>query len=59
MEMVAFLLALELGLRLATDGSNAALVAMRRRRGIADDVGFWRTLLAVARPRVSPGRGPE
>lgn len=57
--MVAFLLALELGLRLATDSSHAALASMRRRRGIPDHVGFWRSLVAVARPRVSPGRLPE
>jgi cadmium resistance protein CadD (predicted permease) len=47
--MVLFLVALELGLRLATDGSNALLSWIRRRRGIARDLGIWRTLWAAVR----------
>jgi hypothetical protein len=56
--MVLFLVALEVGLRLATDGSNALLAWIRRRRGITSDLGVWRTLwTAVRRPvhRALPG----
>jgi hypothetical protein len=47
--MVVFLVGLEVGLRLATDGSNALLAWIRRRRGIASDLGVWRTLWMVVR----------
>jgi hypothetical protein len=47
--MVLFLVALELGLRLTADGSNALLAWIRRRRGIASDLGIWRTLWAAVR----------
>jgi cadmium resistance protein CadD (predicted permease) len=49
--MILFLVVLEVGLRLVTDGSNALMAAIRRRRGIASDLGVWRTLWgAVRRP---------
>jgi hypothetical protein len=47
--MILFLVVLEVGLRLVTDGSNALLVAIRRRSGIASDRGVWRTLWAALR----------
>jgi hypothetical protein len=45
--MIAFLVVLEVGLRLSTDGSHAALAMMRRRRGIESDLGVWRTVRAT------------
>jgi hypothetical protein len=42
--MVTFLVALEIGLRLVTDASHAILAAIRRRRGIDDHAGVWRTI---------------
>jgi apolipoprotein N-acyltransferase len=51
-EMIAFLVVLEVGLRLLTDTSHAVLGATRRRRGIDSDIGVWRTLgAAIRRPR--------
>jgi hypothetical protein len=47
--MILFLVVLEVGLRLVTDGSNALMAAIRRRRGIASDLGVWRTLWAAVR----------
>lgn len=47
--MIIFLVALEISLRLLTDGSHAALATMRRRRGIDGDLGVWRTLRAALR----------
>jgi hypothetical protein len=52
-EMITFLLALEIGLRPVTDASQAALAAIRHRRGIDSSVGFWRTLWAAIRRPVS------
>jgi hypothetical protein len=50
-EMIVFLIALEIGLRLITDGAQALLAAIRRRRGIEDDTGVWRTLwIGLKRP---------
>lgn len=46
---ILFLIGLEIGLRLATDGSNAILRAVRRRRGIEDDAGVWRTIRRAVR----------
>lgn len=56
-EMVVFLIALEIGLRLLTDASNATLAAIRRRRGMESDLGIWRTLGAIVRrqPPAPPG----
>jgi hypothetical protein len=53
-ELLGFLVALELALRIATDGSHAALAGLRRRRGVADDVGFWRILWLALRGRLPP-----
>lgn len=51
-EMIVFLIALEIGLRLITDGMRAFLAAIRRRRGIEDDTGAWRTIwLGLRRQR--------
>jgi hypothetical protein len=47
--MIVFLVALEIGLRLLTDGSHLALASTRRRRGIESDRGIWRTLWAALR----------
>ncbi|MDH4143184.1 MAG: hypothetical protein OEV61_11275 [Chloroflexota bacterium] len=48
--MVVFLVALEIGLGLAADGSSAALGWIRRRRGgVESDLGVWRTLWAALR----------
>jgi hypothetical protein len=58
-EMMLFLIALEIGLRLLTDGSHQLLAFVRRRRGIEADMGIWRTLWAgVRRPLASvvPGQ---
>ena len=50
-EMLAFLVILEIGLRLLTDTSHAVLGFVRRRRGIESDLGAWRTLgAAIRRP---------
>ncbi len=48
-EMIAFLIVLEVGLRLVTDTSRLALASIRRRRGIESDLGAWRTLWAAIR----------
>lgn len=48
-EMLGFLIALELGLRILTDASRALLAGIRRRRGIESDLGAWRTLWAALR----------
>jgi len=53
-EMILFLVILEVGLRLVTDTSRAALAAIRERRGIDSDVGVWRTLWAALRPPRGP-----
>jgi hypothetical protein len=58
-QMIPFLVALEIGLRLVTDGSNAALSWIRRRRGIESDLGIWRTLwAAIRRPMAPPSPSP-
>jgi hypothetical protein len=60
-QMIAFLLALEIGLRLLTDGSHAVFAAIRHRRGIDSDRGVWRTLWATVRRPVAArvdGLGP-
>jgi hypothetical protein len=43
-EMLLVLVAIEVGLRVATDGSNAALAEVRRRRGSENDAGIWETV---------------
>lgn len=53
-DMVVFLIALELSLRVLTDGSRALLMRVRASRGVADDTGVWRTLWAVVRGSVTP-----
>jgi hypothetical protein len=65
--MIPFLVALEIGLRLVTDASNAGLSWIRRRRHIESDLGIWKTLWAlihrplaaplVAKPGEPPGAG--
>jgi hypothetical protein len=47
--MILFLVALEVGLRLAADGSNTLLATIRRRRGIESDLGVLRTLWLILR----------
>ena len=58
-EMILFLVILEIGLRLVTDASRAALAAIRRRRGIASDLGVWRTLWAAVRRPAGPAPSEE
>jgi hypothetical protein len=62
-QMVAFLVVLEIGLRIVTDTSHVLLSSIRERRGIGGDVGAWRTLLAATRrppaPSVTAPAGPE
>ena len=53
--MIAFLVGLEIGLRLLTDGSHRALADFRRRRGLDERVGFWRIAWSGVR---SIGRVP-
>ncbi len=53
-EMLTMLIALEVGMRLLTDGSSAALASIRRRRGIDSDLGVWRTAWAVIRRPLTP-----
>jgi hypothetical protein len=48
-EMLLFLIVLELGLRIVTDGSHALLAWSRRRRGIDSNAGVWRTIWAEIR----------
>jgi hypothetical protein len=55
--LVIFLIALEIGLRLMTDGSRALLAAVRRRRGIEGDLSVWRSLRVTIRRRLSLGSG--
>jgi hypothetical protein len=50
-EMVTYLVGLEVALRIATDGAHAALAGYRRRHGLGDDVGFWRILWQGLRSR--------
>jgi hypothetical protein len=57
-EMILFLIALEIGLRLVTDTSHLVLAGIRRRRGIDSDLGVWRTLWgALRRPVAQAGHG--
>ena len=58
-EMTTFLIGLEIALRLVTDGSRAALAGVRRRRNLGDDLGAWRTLLAVLQQPRSAAPNPE
>lgn len=53
-QMIAFLIVLEVGLRLVTDGSNALLATIRRRRGVESDLGMWRTIWAGIRRPLPP-----
>jgi hypothetical protein len=55
-EMIGFLLAVEIGLRLISDTTRALLERYRRRRGIEVDTGVWRTLWAAIRGLVRPER---
>jgi hypothetical protein len=58
-EMIVFLVVLEIGLRLLTDGTHALLAAIRARRGVESDLGAWRTLwAAIRRPLASTDAGP-
>jgi len=52
-EMILFVVFLEIGLRLVTDGSHVVLGAIRSRRGIDSDLGVWRTLAAAVRSPLS------
>lgn len=58
-ELILFLLILEIGLRLVTDTSGAALAIIRRRRGIDSDLGVWRTLWTAIRRPVTPALAEE
>jgi hypothetical protein len=50
-EMIVFLLVLEIGLRLLTDGSHVVLARLRTRRGVHSDLGVWQSLgAAIGRP---------
>jgi hypothetical protein len=50
-DMLLVLMAIEVGLRVATDGSNAVLAAGRRRRGSESDAGIWETVRSrIRRP---------
>jgi hypothetical protein len=53
-EMVAFLVILEIGLRLLTDTSHAVMAFIRERRGIDSELGIWRTLWAAVRRPIAP-----
>ncbi len=48
-EMIIFLIALEVSLRILTDGSHAALGWFRRRRGVHSELGVWRTIEDAAK----------
>jgi hypothetical protein len=49
--MLLLLIALEIGLRILADGSNAVLGYARNRRGIESDAGVWATLrIVIQRP---------
>jgi hypothetical protein len=56
--MIPFLVVLEIGLRLVTDASHAALSWIRGRRGIESDLGIWRTLWAAMRRPLAPAPSP-
>jgi hypothetical protein len=50
-DMLLLLIALEIGLRITTDGSNAVLGYARRRSGIESDAGIWATVrTSIRRP---------
>jgi hypothetical protein len=53
-EMVAFLLGLEIALRLLTDTSRTVLASIRERRGVESDLGVWRTLWVAVRRPITP-----
>jgi hypothetical protein len=48
-EILGFLVILEIGLRIMSDGSHLAMAELRRRRGVTSDVGVWRTIWAAFR----------
>jgi hypothetical protein len=52
-KMIIFLIGLEIGLRLVTDGSHGVLARVRERRGSDSDLGIWRTLWRTIRRPVS------
>jgi hypothetical protein len=56
-DMIVFLLALEIGLRLVTDGSHVLIAAIRRRGGIESDLGVWKSLWAAVRRPLGPDGG--
>jgi hypothetical protein len=51
--MVMFLIALEIVLRVLTDGSHALLARIRASRGETSDLGIWRTIWAAMRRSTS------
>jgi hypothetical protein len=46
-QMIVFLIVLEVGLRLLTDGTTTVLAAYRRRQGSDTELGAWRTVWAA------------
>jgi hypothetical protein len=60
-DMVAFVVGIEIAMRIVTDTTTALLAWIRRRRGIDSDRGIWRSLWAsIRRPvkGVLPGPPP-
>jgi hypothetical protein len=55
--MPLVLVAIEVGLRVTTDGSNAALAAVRRQRGSENDAGIWETVRTRVRRPVQAAFG--
>lgn len=47
-EMIAYLIALEVALRILTSGSQAVLAWSRRRHGIDSELGVWSTIAVAA-----------
>jgi hypothetical protein len=55
-DLLLLLVALELVLRIVTDGAHAVLAAVRQRRGIDSDLRVWRTLWAAIRRPIPADR---
>lgn len=56
-DMLLVLVVIEVGLRVVTVGSNAALAAVRRRRGSESDAGIWETIRSRLRRPIRAALG--